>query len=143
MKSRAALIRYRSWIVDERRKVLGDLYSQMTALDVEDDQIVISMSVEQVNANTVEVGTYAYPQFLNAAMGKREQIANAKEALEEEISVAKEELVEAYQELKKIEVLEERRLAREKVEQNRREQGELDEIATDRYRRLDKDSERN
>ena len=133
MANRAALIRYYEWQVDDRRKVLAELFSSVEALDQEEERLDVSSSLEQVKANEMEVGLASFPGFAQGVIEKRNRIHILRQELEEKIQNAQDALQIAYQDLKKIEIMEERRLEEEAKEQARLEQAELDEIARDRH----------
>ena len=127
------MIRYNEWQVDERRKVLADLFAAVEALERDEERLNIMTSVEQVKAAENEVGQYGYPGFAQGVIARRHNIEHSRVELEAQIDCAKEALQLAYQELKKIEIMEERRKEKHRKELDRREQAELDEIAQTRF----------
>jgi flagellar export protein FliJ len=133
MKTRAALIRYNEWQVDERRKVLAELFAAIEELDRQDDRLTISTSLEQVLASQSEIGQFGYGGFAQGVIERRFKIEQSRAFLEAQIAGAQEELQLAFQELKKIQIMEERRKAKERKERDRLEQAELDEIAQNRH----------
>ena len=46
MKTRAALIRYNEWQVDERRKVLAELFAAVEELDRQDERLTVTTRPE-------------------------------------------------------------------------------------------------
>lgn len=133
MKTRAALIRYNEWQVDEKRKVLASLFAMAEDLERQKEQLAITTSREQVEATKSEVGRFGYPGFAQGVIARRENIEQSCVELEVQIDIAKDALQLAYQELKKIEIMEDRRREKERKELARREQGELDEVAQTRF----------
>ena len=133
MKTRAALIRYNEWQVDERRKVLAELFAAVEELERQEERLTVTTSVEQVEATTSEVGAFSYGGFAQGVIVRRQNIAKSSAWLEEQIETAQEELQLAYQELKKIEIMEERRKEKERKKFAQLEQAELDEIAQNRF----------
>ena len=71
--------------------------------------------------------------YAKAAMGRRENLKRSTDELRVQCDDAKAALGEAFEELKKVEMLDERDNAREKAEANAREQAELDRIAAMRF----------
>ena len=63
----------------------------------------------------------------------RENLKRSADELKAQLDDAKAVLGEAFEELKKVEMLDERDHAREKAEENAREQAELDRIAALRF----------
>ena len=135
MKNAAALIRYYEWQVDDRRKVLAELFSSIEVLDREDEALTVSSGLEQVKASSIEVGSVSFPGFAQGVIVKRNRIHILRMELEKKIQEAQDALQLAFQDLKKIEILEARRKATEAADAERREQAELDEIARDRHLR--------
>lgn len=133
MKTRAALIRYNEWQVDERRKVLAELFAAVEELERQEERLNVTTSVEQVEATTSEVGAFSYGGFAQGVIVRRQNIEKSSAWLEEQIVTAQEELQLAYQELKKIEIMEERRKEKERKKFAQLEQAELDEIAQNRF----------
>jgi len=135
MKSRETLIRLQKWQVDEVRRKLADLESMRVEFEKRKIELEASVADERRFGETSPIGVYAYPSFARAMNDRRRKLEESIRGLEREILVTKDALNEAYGELKKAELLEEQRQERERVEENRREQGELDEVALKTYRR--------
>lgn len=135
MKSRESLLRYKSFLVDERRRELGVIFDQIGTIDARLEQLTVELSLEQIKAGESDVAHYAYASYAQGNRYRCDELGQEKLQLEIEAESAQEALMEAYRELKKIEVLEERRMALEEQEQKYLERIELDEIATDRFRR--------
>ena len=91
------------------------------------------IKLEQDRAGIHYPGHFAYPTYAKAAMTRRENLKRSTDALKAQLDDAKAALGEAFEELKKVEMLDERDQAREKAEQNAREQAELDRIAALRF----------
>lgn len=133
MKTRAALIRFNEWQVDEKRKALADLFAAIDMLERDEERLTVTTSLEQVKAAENEIGRIGYPGFAKGVIARRHNIEQSRMELEAQIDSAKEALQLAYQELKKIEIMEERRKKKQRKELDRREQAELDEIAQNRF----------
>lgn len=133
MKTRQALIRYNEWQVDERRKALADLFAAIEILERDEERLTITTSLEQVKAAESEIGRIGYPGFAQGVIARRHNIELSRKELEAQIDGAKDALQLAYQELKKIEIMEERRKKKHRKELDRREQAEIDEIAQNRF----------
>ena len=91
------------------------------------------IKLEQDRAGIHDPAHFAYPTYAKAAMGRRENLKRSSDDLKAQLDDAKAMLGEAFEELKKVEMLDERDNAREKAEQNAREQTELDRIAAMRF----------
>ena len=76
----------------------------------------------------------AYPTYAKAAIQRRENLARSADELRGQLEEAKGVLAEAFDELKKVELLDERDQARERAEEAAREQAEMDNIGLLRSR---------
>ena len=129
MKSRETLIRLRRFEVDERRQRLADIetmihdFRQMAA-DL-DRQIL----AEQERAGVSDVNHFAYPTFAKAAIQRRNNLLASVHDLEAKRDKAREDLANAFEELKKVELIEERDAERVRTGRSHAEQVELDRVA--------------
>jgi flagellar export protein FliJ len=89
------------------------------------------IAIEQERAGISDVNHYAYPTFAKAAIQRRNNLTASAQDLEAKLSKARGDLDEATEELKKIELLEERDAERLRLEQAR-PQAELVEIGAHR-----------
>jgi flagellar export protein FliJ len=133
MKSRDSLIRLKRFQVDEKRRqvtqiemMIADFNRMISDLD---DQIV----GEQNRVGIHDITHFAYPTFAKAAIQRRENLRVSVSDLEEKLSGARDALGLAVEELKKVELIEERDQARERAEREAVEQEALDEVATRRH----------
>lgn len=128
MKSRKSLIQLRRFEVDERRQTVADIETMMGELQ----QMVIDLErqieVEQEKAGVSDVNHFAYPTFAKAAIVRRDNLKNSCAELETKLEEARDQLAEAFEELKKVELIEERDAERVRVHEAAKEQAELDEI---------------
>jgi flagellar FliJ protein len=119
MKSRDALNRLKRFEVEEKRRKVAEIeimigeFGQM-AVDL-DRQIAI----EQERAGISDVNHYAYPTFAKAAVQRRNNLQASASDLEAKLAAARAQLDEASDDLKKIELLEERDAERIRLEQAR------------------------
>jgi len=91
------------------------------------------IKTEQERTGIHDPAHFAYPTYAKAAIGRRENLRRSAGELKAQLDDAKAMLGEAFEELKKVEMLDERDHAREKAEENAREQAELDGIAALRF----------
>ncbi len=133
MKSRDSLIRLKRFQVDEKRRQVTQLemmiadFSRMIA-DL-DDQIV----GEQNRVGIHDITHFAYPTFAKAAIQRRDNLKVSVKDLEDKLADARDALGLAVEELKKVELIEERDQARERAERDQVEQEDLDEVAARRH----------
>ena len=128
MKSRESLIRLKQFQVDEKRRPLSAIEIMVNdfkrmATDL-DNQIL----AEQERSGISDVSHFAYPTFAKAAMTRRDNLLQSAEDLSGQLEAAQDALGEAVEELKKVELLEERDQGRSRMEAEAAEQAELDEV---------------
>lgn len=133
MKSRETLIRLKKFQVDEKRRKVAQIEAMIAEFDRIAAELEREIKIEQDRAGIHDPAHFAYPTYAKAAMGRRENLKQSTDGLRTQLEDAKATLGEAFEELKKVEMLDERDHAREKAEQNAREQAELDRIAGLRF----------
>jgi flagellar FliJ protein len=133
MKSRETLIRLKKFQVDEKRRKVAQIEAMMAEFDRIASELDREIKLEQDRAGIHDPAHFAYPTYAKAAMGRRENLKKSSDDLKAQLDDAKAVLGEAFEELKKVEMLDERDHAREKAEANQREQQELDRIAAMRF----------
>jgi flagellar export protein FliJ len=133
MKSRDSLIRLKRFQVDEKRRQVG----QLEAMIADFTRMITDLNEQVVNEqNRVgihDVTHFAYPTFAKAAIQRRDNLKVSVHDLEEKLAVARDELAEAVEEMKKIELIEERDQHRDRAERDAAEQVALDEVASRRH----------
>src|ERR1019366_7195790 len=133
MKSRETLIRLKKFQVDEKRRKVAQIEAMIAELDRIAAGRARASKTEQDRAAIHDPAHFAYPSYAKAAIGRRENLHQSAGELKAQLDDAKAMLGEAFEELKKVEMLDERDHAREKAEENAREQAELDRIAAMRF----------
>ena len=101
--------------------MIADFERMATDLDRE-------IKVEQDRAGIHDPGHFAYPTYAKAAINRRENLKRSADELKGQYDDAKEALAEAFEELKKVELLDERDQMRERAAAEAIEQSELDGI---------------
>ncbi|MCB1491984.1 MAG: flagellar export protein FliJ [Rhodobiaceae bacterium] len=127
MKSRDSLLRLKRFQVDEKRRQVSQIESMLADFQRNIDDLDEQIKVEQERAGISDPTHYAYPTFAKAAMTRRDNLKTSMNDLKVQLDHAKADLGEAFEELKKIELLEERnermmRQQAEKVEQDRNDE---------------------
>jgi flagellar FliJ protein len=130
------LIRVRKHTVDQKQKFLAELYRQAEELDRqksnlehqlrEEQETVKDMGVEMLNF----FGSYA-----KAVKGRIEEIEEGRAKLETRINFAREDMRLAFAEMKKIEIINERRKAEAQAEIDKKESDTLNDIGIEGFRR--------
>ena len=137
------LIRYRKHGVDEKRRILAELYRQSEALLQDKQRIEQEIEKEtQLAEEMASAEASAYlGRYIAGAKAKIRGIDKGVRKLETKIAVAQEDMRNAFAEMKKVEITQRNRADKEAAEVKRKEEQELDEIAIDGYRRKQEESE--
>jgi flagellar FliJ protein len=128
MKSRKSLIQLRKFEVDERRQTVADIETMLGELQQMGIDLERQIEAEQEKAGVSDVNHFAYPTFAKAAIQRRDNLKNSCGELEGKLEEARDHLAEAFEELKKVELIEERDAERVRVHEAAQEQADLDEI---------------
>src|ERR1700730_7029140 len=134
MKSRETLIRLKKFQVDEKRRKVAQIETMIAQFDRMANDLEREIRVEQDRAGIPDPAHFAYPTYAKAAIGRRNNLKRSADDLKNQLNDAKATLGEAFEELKKVELLDERDQMRERAVENAREQAELDRIGGMRAR---------
>jgi flagellar FliJ protein len=134
MKSRETLIRLKKFQVDEKRRRVAQIEGMIADFQRMTNELDREIQSEQERAGINDPSHFAYPTYAKAAMQRRENLQRSADELRIQLEDAKSHLAEAFEELKKVELLDERDQARERAEENAREQSEMDSIGLMRSR---------
>ncbi len=135
-KTLANLIRLHKYRVDEKRRILGQLYGELHDLEQKLQDLENQLIEEQQIAKSApDQALFSYGRFHQRAMGIREQLQQVIAAKEQEVEIARDDVNEAFRELKVYEEAEKNRIKREEEERTRKENIEMDEIAMNLHRR--------
>ena len=129
MKSRETLIRLKKFQVDEKRRKVAQIETMIAEFDRMANDLEREIRVEQDRAGIHDPAHFAYPTYAKAAIARRENLKRSADELRAQLEDAKMALGEAFDELKKVELLDERDQMREREAENAAEQAELDSIA--------------
>ena len=134
MKSRETLIRLKKFQVDERRRKVAQIEGMIAEFERMAGDLDREIKTEQDRAGIHDPAHFAYPTYAKAAMARKENLKRSADELRVQLDDAKASLGEAFEELKKVELLDERDQARDRADENAREQTELDTIGLLRAR---------
>lgn len=127
MKSRDALSRLKRFDVEEKQRKVAEIETMIGDFNQMANDLDRQIAVEQERAGVSDTNHYAYPTFAKAAIQRRDNLLASAADLALKLTNARETLAEAFEELKKIELLEERDAERMKIEQAR--VAELDTVS--------------
>ena len=131
MKSRETLIRLKKFQVDEKRRRVAQIEGMIADFQRMSVDLEREIQTEQERAGINDPSHFAYPTYAKAAIQRRENLTRSADELRIQLEDARSLLAEAFEELKKVELLDERDQARERAEENAREQADLDFDRTD------------
>jgi flagellar protein FliJ len=134
MKSRETLIRLKKFQVDEKRRKVAQIETMIAEFERMASDLEREIKGEQDRAGIHDPAHYAYPTYAKAAIQRRENLTRSCNELKAQLDDAKNALADAFEEQKKVELLDERDQARERTEENAREQADLDAIGLLRTR---------
>ena len=122
MKSRNSLIRLKRFQVDEKRRqvvqiemMIADFHRMASDLDRE-------IQAEESRAGIADPAHFAYPTYAKAALGRRDNLRQSADNLQGQLDEAKAELQEAFEDMKKVEILDDRERATERAAEAARDQ---------------------
>lgn len=134
MKSRETLIRLKKFQVDEKRRRVAQIESMIADFERMCLDLEREIESEQERAGINDPTHFAYPTYAKAAIVRRENLTRSADELRVQLEDAKAQLADAFEELKKVELLDERDQARERAEESAREQADLNAIGLMRSR---------
>ncbi len=129
MKSRETLIRLKKFQVDEKRRKVAQIEGMIAEFERMAADLDREIRVEQDRTGIHDPAHYAYPTYAKAAIARRENLKRSADDLRIQLEDARGALSEAFEELKKVELLDERDQMRERAAESTLEQAELDAIA--------------
>jgi flagellar export protein FliJ len=136
MKSRETLIRLKKFQVDEKRRKVAQIEAMIAEFERIAAELEREIKTEQERAGIHDPAHFAYPTYAKAAMQRKENLKRSADELKGQLDDAKEALGEAFDELKKVELLDERDQARERADAAAQEQAELNAIGLMRARNI-------
>ncbi|WP_436638868.1 flagellar export protein FliJ [Microbaculum sp. FT89] len=128
MKSRDSLIRLKRFQVDDKRRQVTQIETMIADFERMADELDRQIVEEEQRVGVTDITHFAYPTFAKAAMQRRDNLKGSVDGLKEQLASAQGQLAEAFEELKKVEMLEERNVERERHSENQRSQAEMDAI---------------
>lgn len=136
MKSRSeSLIRLKKFQVDEKRRQVAQIEMMIADFERMASELDQQIEIEHTKTGISDVAHFAYSTFAKAALTRRDNLLNSANDMKGKLEAAQDALAEALEELKKVELLDQREHQREAQEQLKVEQQEYDEIGRLRFSR--------
>jgi flagellar FliJ protein len=135
LKSRSeSLIRLKKFQVDEKRRQVMQIEMMVADFERMAAELDQQIEIEHTKTGISDVAHFAYSTFAKAALQRRDNLLASANDMKGKLEAAQDALAEALEDLKKVELLDQREHQRERDEQNKIEQAGYDEIARMRYR---------
>ena len=136
MKSRSeSLIRIKKFQVDEKRRQVAQIEMMIADFERMASELDQQIEIEHTKTGISDVAHFAYSTFAKAALTRRDNLLNSANDMKSKLEAAQDGLAEALEDLKKVELLDQREHQREAAEQLKVEQAEYDEIGRLRFSR--------
>jgi flagellar FliJ protein len=136
VKSRSeSLIRLKKFQVDEKRRQVVQIEMMVADFERMASELDQQIEIEHTKTGISDVAHFAYSTFAKAALTRRDNLLASAHDMKGKLEAAQDALAEALEDLKKVELLDQREHQREKDEQTKLEQADYDEVARLRYRR--------
>jgi flagellar export protein FliJ len=132
MKSRATLLRLKRFQVDEKRRRVTQIETMIAEFERMAVDLTREITSEEERAGISDPSHFAYPTYAKAAMQRRDNLRHSADELRTQLDDAQADLAEAFEDLKKVEILEDREQARERTAETARDQAEMDHIGISR-----------
>jgi flagellar protein FliJ len=135
MKSRETLVRLKRFQVDEKRRRVAQIEGMIADFERMAGDLDREIAVEEQKAGISDAAHFAYPTYAKAAATRRDNLRRSAQDLQGQLDDAKAELGEAFEELKKVEILEDRERSAERAAENARDQAAMNQIGLARAAR--------
>ena len=132
-----ALIRLRRHTVEEKQKVLAEIFRKVEVLENRKNELLERLDKERMALEenlTIETRAY-YGRFEGVIRSDVERIDAELTKLETRVQIAQEEVRTAFADQKRVEIVHERRQKEERQEIQNKEDLEMDEIGLEGFRR--------
>ena len=135
MKSRSeSLIRLKKFQVDEKRRQVAQIEMMVNDFERMASELDQQIEIEHTKTGISDIAHFAYSTFAKAALNRRDNLLASATDMRGKLEAAQDTLAEALEDLKKVELLDQREHQREAAEQLKIEQSEYDEIGRLRFR---------
>lgn len=137
MANLLSLIKLRKHTVDEKQKLLAELYRQIETIEQSKNMLMERLRVEREaldKSGILEMYAY-FGRFSQNIQRMIERLNGEKAKLEIRIQIAQDDVREAFANVKRIEIVQKERERVEKKEADDKETREMDDIGIDGFRR--------
>ena len=136
MKSRSeSLIRLKKFQVDDKRRQLTQIEMMIADFERMAAELDQQIDIEHQKTGISDVAHFAYSTFAKAAIARRDNLLASANDMRGKLESAQDALAEAVEELKKVELLDQREHGRDVTSDGKADQADYDEIARNRFPR--------
>ena len=136
MKTRSeSLIRLKKFQVDEKRRQVAQIELMIADFERMAGELDQQIEIEHQKTGISDTAHFAYSTFASAALVRRDNLLASANDMRGQLEAAQDVLAEAVEELKKVELLDQREHAREQQAEAKAEQNDYDEIGRMRHMR--------
>lgn len=125
MKSRETLVRLKKFQVEEKRRKVVQIETMIGEFERMSGDLDREIAAEEERSGIRDPSHFAYPTYAKAAMNRRDNLRRSAQELRIQLEDAKTAFGEALEELKKVELLDERDQMRDRAVESARESTEL------------------
>lgn len=115
MKSRDTLIRLKRFQVDEKRRQVVQIETMVAEFERMAADLDREIKAEEAKAGITDINHFAYPTYARATMVRRDNLLGSAEDLKVKLEDARVALSDAVEDLKMVEILEDREKATERT----------------------------
>lgn len=134
MKSRVSIIRLKKFQVDDKRRKVAQIEAMIAEFERIAAELDREIQAEQDRTGIHDPAHFAYSTYAKAAIGRSENLKRSTEELVGQLEHAQAALRDSFEELKKLELLDERDQTRERASEGTRDHVEFDAIGVLRMR---------
>lgn len=129
MKSRDSLLKFKRFQVEEKRRRVSQIEAMIAEFARMAGDLDREIETEEKRAGISDPAHFAYPTYAKAARSRRDNLLHSQGELNDQLDDARNALELAFEDLKKIEILDDRERAAERAEAALRQQMENDRAA--------------
>lgn len=135
MSTLDSLIRLHRWQLDEQRRAVAELEQLGTKLSGDLQRLEAEQAAEEAAARHAPSINYGYGSYIAALIERRRKLSQSLAEAEQRIAKARDALGEAFQEAKRYEIAAAKRVLNQRMQADRLQQHEMDELGADIHRR--------
>jgi len=135
-----SLIRLHRWQLDEQRRRVAELEQLIAKLQAEMQRLDSEQAAEQTAAAKSPEAAFAYGSYAGAVIDRRQKLARSLAEAEQKTAEAREALAEVFQEVKRYEIAAAKRILHQRLQDDRVQQNDMDEMAIEIHRRTGQDA---